>query len=110
MTGDRIKELRVEYGYTQDSLGKKLGKGGSTVRMWELGKNAPDGDTLVALAELFDVTVDYLLGRTDVRKPTLPSDVKDIAFHLTVDELTDEGKQQVLDYIEFLKKKYKKNS
>ncbi len=59
----RLRALRDARGLTQAALGSQLHKGESTVRMWELGKNEPDHQTLVALAEFFNVSVDYLLGR-----------------------------------------------
>lgn len=106
---NRIKELRLEKGLTQEDLGKVVRVSARSIGFYESGERDPDTSVLSAFADYFDVTIDYLLGRTNIRKPTLPSDVKDIAFHLSVDELTDEGKQQVVDYIEFLKRKYKKN-
>ena len=44
--GKQIKMLRTEKGLTQAELGEILGKGGSTVRMWELDKSSPDRKAL----------------------------------------------------------------
>lgn len=68
--GRHIKLLRETIGMTQGELGKKVNKGESTVRMWELGKSEPDNETLKILADLFNVTTDYLLGRDE--KSPLP--------------------------------------
>ena len=107
---NRIRELRLERNLTQEDLGKIVRVSARSIGFYESGERDPDTTVLSAFADYFNVTVDYLLGRTNVRKPTLPNDVKDIAFHLDVEELSDEGRQQVLDYIEFLKNKYKKKS
>ena len=63
--GRNFKLLRETIGMTQGELGKKVNKGESTVRMWELGKSEPDNETLKILADLFNVTTDYLLGRDE---------------------------------------------
>lgn len=67
---NRIKLLRKQYGYTQDALAKKLSVKQNTISNWESGKTEVDNESIFALCELFDVTTDYLLGRTD--SPTTP--------------------------------------
>jgi len=57
--GKQIKMLRTEKGLTQAELGELLGKGGSTVRMWELDKSSPDRKALYRICEIFSVTPDY---------------------------------------------------
>ena len=64
--GARLKELRLETGLSQRQLGEKLGVCNQTVSFWESGSREPDLDTLSEIAENFDVSVDYLLGRKDV--------------------------------------------
>jgi transcriptional regulator with XRE-family HTH domain len=63
--GKRIKILRETKGLSQKELGTIVNKGDSTVRMWELGNSEPDNSTLIILANYFNVSVDYLLGRSD---------------------------------------------
>lgn len=67
MIGDRIKEERIIRNITQQELGKLLGVSPSTIGMYEQNRRQPDGDTIVKLSEFFDVSTDYLLGRTDVK-------------------------------------------
>ena len=57
--GKQIRMLRTEKGLTQAELGEILGKGGSTVRMWELDKSSPDRKALYKICEVFSVTPDY---------------------------------------------------
>ena len=105
---ENLKTARKAKGYTQEKLSKRIGVSRSTVAMWETGNSQPDNNTLTALANLLDVTVDYLLGRTNT--PSGEEDWKNIKqFALSADEgydaLTDEGKQQILELIKILPKK-----
>ena len=67
---DRLKELRAEKKLTQQNTADYLGINLRTYQYYE-GKDdkshRPDLETLVALADLFEVSVDYLIGRTDAR-------------------------------------------
>jgi transcriptional regulator with XRE-family HTH domain len=65
--GERLKQLRLEQGLTQIQLAKYLNTTHSTVNRYEKGVHQPDMDTLNRLAEYFNVTTDYLLGRTEER-------------------------------------------
>ena len=64
--GLRLKKLRKNAGMTQNDLAAKFDKSGSAVRMWELGANEPDINTLVELSSVFDCSLDYLLCRDTV--------------------------------------------
>lgn len=63
--GQRLKELREETGYTQSELGKLLSVSQDTVSLWEKSKSLPTVEMVIALCDLFEVSADYLLGRTD---------------------------------------------
>lgn len=65
MLGDRIKKLRENKELSQKQLADMLSVGPSTISMWEQGRRAPDNEMLSKIADFFDVTTDYLLGRTD---------------------------------------------
>lgn len=67
--GKRLRELREERGLTQRELAGLLNLNQSTIAFYETDKKQPSQDTLARLADLFDVSVDYLLGRTDIRNP-----------------------------------------
>lgn len=62
MICDRIKELREAAGYSQSQLAKKLDVTRSSVNAWEMGLSTPTTQYVVALAKLFHVSADYLLG------------------------------------------------
>ena len=100
----RLKSLRENAKISQAMLAKKLGVAQSTVGMWESGKNKPENAKLEALANLFNVTTDYLLGRDEpVPPPTLDEQLSDIDFALSgeIRDLTDDEKQDILDYVRF---------
>ncbi len=65
MLKDRIFELRTAAGYTQVALAKILGVSKQAVSNWENDNIQPSIDMLVRLADTFNVTTDYLLGRED---------------------------------------------
>ena len=60
-----LKSLRKANGLTQDELAKILKISRSTIGMYENGSRVPDYETLEAIADYFNVDIDYLLGRTN---------------------------------------------
>jgi len=62
---DRLKELRTEKNLGQVALAKKIGTGKSSISSWELGQRDPTLTHLLAIADFFDVSLDYLAGRVD---------------------------------------------
>ncbi len=65
MLGDKIKELRENKNLTQSQLSKILGVSPSTIGMWEQNRRSPDNESLKKIADLFDVSIDSLLGRSE---------------------------------------------
>lgn len=63
-TAERIKELREANGLTQNGMARKLSVTRSTVNAWEMGTNKPSIDKLADIADLFQVTTDFLIGRS----------------------------------------------
>ena len=62
MIADRIKNLREQKGFTQTELAKQLGITRSSVNAWEMGISVPSTQYVVALAGIFKVSADFLLG------------------------------------------------
>lgn len=60
-TGEKIKRLRQEKGYTQDELAEKLHVSRQTISKWEKDKVMPDTSNLAEIAKLFSVSSDYLI-------------------------------------------------
>lgn len=65
MVAERIKHLREQSALTQAELAKKLGITRSSVNAWEMGISVPSTQYVVELAEIFEVSTDYLLGVGD---------------------------------------------
>ena len=61
----RIKELRNQHNLTQDQLGKQNHVSRYAILTYKKAKSYPDVEGLIALADYFKVSTDYLLGRTD---------------------------------------------
>lgn len=69
MYGIMIQALRKREKLRQAELGEKLGIGVSSISMWEAEKRAPSIENFMALAELFGVSVDYILfGKSEGRE------------------------------------------
>lgn len=62
---DILRQLRIKENKTQDELAKELGISRSSVSMYERGEREPDFETLEAIADYFNVDMNYLLGKTD---------------------------------------------
>lgn len=69
--GTRISELRKRYSYSQEYVAEHLGISRQAVSKWEQDKTAPDTNNLIALADLFNVSVEFLAtGKTKEEKET----------------------------------------
>ena len=65
---NRIKHLREELNMTQQELADKLEGAKSTIAMYEKGNRKPSLEVLVKLSEIFNCSIDYMMGKSDVRK------------------------------------------
>lgn len=63
-----IKSLRIERGITQEQLAALLKVSRSTIGMYETGSREPDFETIEAIADIFNVDMDYLMGRSTVER------------------------------------------
>jgi transcriptional regulator with XRE-family HTH domain len=84
MIGTRVKELRTKIGLAQKEFSDDIKINQSTIGMIETGRREPGYDILLKFAEYFNVTTDYLLGRTDVPydicwiEGKIPKDLKEL--------------------------------
>lgn len=67
--GQRLRELRLSKGWNQAKLADELKLGKSTIAEYESGKKMPRPEKLKEIADMFNTSVDYLLGRTDIKEP-----------------------------------------
>lgn len=103
MDGDRLKRLRKEKKLTQKELGEKINVSKVSVSGYESGERTPDTDNLRRLADFFDVTSDYLLGRSDdprlteTQQKQVDEEYKEIMEIL--DSLPEEKKKEKIEQI-----------
>ncbi|MDU1031901.1 helix-turn-helix transcriptional regulator [Clostridium sp.] len=105
---DRLKELRKSNKLTQSELGKILGVGKTTISMYETGNSTPNDEIKLKISEYFNISVDYLLGKTNIKNHN--NNEETIALHSDYDykDLPDEARKEIENYIEYIKQKYKK--
>ena len=82
MLGTRIKELRKEFGLSQVELAAQMEVTKQTISNWENENIQPSVDMLVGLANVFNVTTDYLLGLDDVPRLSIEGLPLSFAAHL----------------------------
>lgn len=63
---ERIKSIRVSKGFTQKQVADAIGVTEVSLQRFEYGSSRPSLDTLIALADFYNVSLDYLVGRSDV--------------------------------------------
>ncbi len=69
MIAERIRILRKDKDMSQKELAKSLGVSPSTIAMYEQGRRTPDSEMLKGISDFFEVSTDYLLGKTDIKEP-----------------------------------------
>ena len=105
MFWERFAALCKQSNTSPNTVCKELGKSNATATHWKNG-SIPKGDILSEIAQYFNVSVDYLLGRTDEpRQPSLDEQLEGVEFALygEVKDLTEEQKQDILDFVRFKK-------
>lgn len=107
MKNSRITELRKEHKHSQSTLSEMLGVAQATLSQWELGTRGIDLEALKKIAKIYDVTTDYLLGMSDVRKPETSNIPPERARILKRLEKSDDAMfaevSQFMDYVDFKK-------
>lgn len=98
-----IKELREEKNCSQEELGKYIGVSHTSIKNWELGINEPKASYIIKLAQIFNVTTDYLLGITeDYSVNTISSsDLSDDQQYIVneYNKLSSTDKQKIINYM-----------
>lgn len=63
--GSNIKALRALCGMTQDALAQRINVNRATIANWEIGRTSPDHGVIRDMADIFNVTTDWLIGRAE---------------------------------------------
>lgn len=107
---ERLKELRKQAGLTQVELAGKLGIVQSSYADWERGKKKPTQENLVKIAQILNVTVDYLVGNSEEKSDEL--DNIELLFRMNSKGLTNEEKEifkkELIEFMEERKKVFNK--
>ena len=104
----RLAQLRKKHKMSQQALANKLNISRSAIAMWETGRCDPDIDTIKKIANIFNVSVGFLLEETNI-PGTAPSHDKSIRAMDMFVELSPEAQKKVEEYIELLKLKESQN-
>lgn len=111
MLSQRLKQARTEKNYTQLQVADLTGIGNKTISDYERGITQPDAETIALFATLYDVSTDYLLGKSDEKKPRSPKitdeDIK-VALFNGDKNVTDEMWEEVQNFAKYVQAKYKK--
>lgn len=105
---NRIKKLREEFHMTQQELADKLKGAKSTIAMYESETRKPSMEVLIKLSDIFNCSIDYLLGKTDVRNPGKQIDdvLNEAMIGMSKEEyeaLNETQKKQIRDFAIFVK-------
>ena len=107
---ERLKELRKQAHLTQVELASKLGIVQSSYADWERGKKKPTQDNLVKIAQVLNVSVDYLVGNSEENADEL--DNIELLFRMNSKGLTKEEKavfkKELIEFMEERKKAFGK--
>jgi len=99
--GERLKNLRNERSISQPELGKIIGVSQQSISCYENYTRDPDTETLKKIAQYFDVSTDYLLGKTDVRNPEKELQTeKELVKKFRM--LSSGNKENLLNYLDYL--------
>ena len=107
---ERLKDLRKQVGLTQVDVAEKLGISQPAYASWERGVKKPTQENLVKIAQVLNVSVDYLVGNSDERTDEL--DNIELLFRMNSKGMTEEEKEifkkELIEFMEERKKAFRK--
>lgn len=108
---NRIKQLREENNWTQLDLSKKMDCAMSSIAMYENEARKPSMEVLIKLSEIFNCSIDYILGKSDIRNPE-KANLDNLQIGLSTKDYTNissEQIKQIEDFAKFVLKDNKKD-
>ncbi|OAK06123.1 transcriptional regulator [Bacillus wiedmannii] len=102
MFGTRLHTLRKERKLRQEDMAKQLGIARTTYAMYEQGNREPDYNTLIKLATFFKVSIDYLLGTTEIRQVTDIEDPDLYQWFKDINNATPQKREELKKFWEFI--------
>lgn len=109
---ERLKTLRKQVKLTQAQIAEKLNISQQAYASWEQGVKKPTQDNLVKIAQILNVSVDYLVGNSEEKSDEL--DNIELLFRMNSKGLTDEEKEifkkELIEFMEKRKKAFSKGN
>ena len=105
MLGERISELRRRRKMTQSQLADYLSVSLNSVSLYERNLSTPDDDTKIKIAELFDVSMDYLMGTSSQETPLHKTQPR--TSLLLYENLPPDAYKELQSFVKYLREKYK---
>ena len=109
---ERLKNLRKKVGLTQVDVAGKLGISQQAYASWERGVKKPTQDNLVKIAQILNVSVDYLVGNSDEENTNKELEDIELLFRMNSNGLTDEEKEifkkELIEFMEERKRAFDK--
>lgn len=91
---NRLYQLRKQKGFSQEELANRLNVSRQTVSKWEVGDSSPDMEKLVAISDLFDVSLDMLVTGKEAPAPEAAPVKSDFADVISQKVLTPDNKKK----------------
>lgn len=103
--GHKLRDLRKQSNLSQIELAKALNITNQTLSHYELNKRIPDLNMISKMADYFDISVDYLLGRVDQNEIYVSENLTQYNHEdfTNIKNLSDENQKKILDYIRMIK-------
>ena len=100
---ERIKLLRKSKGWTQNDLAGKIGTDARMISLYESKKTVPSAETLIKIAEIFNVSIDYLLIENAPKRSLNNNGSSELLEKFSeFDKLTDKEKDSIMNIIDSL--------
>ena len=110
---ERLKNLRKQAHLTQVDVAEKLGISQPACASWERGIKKPTQENLVKIAQILNVSIDYLVGNSDENLKEDELDNVELLFRMNSNGLTEEEKiifkKELIEFMEERKKLFHKN-
>lgn len=100
--GEKLKELRIEKNWKQETIAKEIGTDNRAISLYENNKISPSIETVIKIAQVFNVSIDYLLIEDYPRKPLYFKDNSIIDKLNIFDKLTDKERDSIFNILEGL--------
>lgn len=108
---ENLKKARKYKNLTQEQLGNLVNVQKSAISKYERGAIQPSQDILIRISEVLNVSVDYLLGKSDIPNPTsseISDDIIKVALFDGDEDITDEMWEEVKNFAKYIQAKHKK--